>query len=83
MLLDYPTERNREVYDWSLEHGAIPLVEGVPAGIGGAVGIHGTEDEDLNRRGVNWTRGCISLFNRDVDELYERVAVGTRVVIER
>ncbi|MBI3785287.1 MAG: L,D-transpeptidase, partial [Deltaproteobacteria bacterium] len=52
-------------------------------GIGGAIGIHGAEDEGLNRRGVNWTEGCISLFNRDVDELYELVSIGTRVVIER
>ncbi len=83
MLLDYPNERNRAIYDWSLEHDLIPRDGGMPAGIGGAIGIHGTRDDDLNRRGVNWTLGCISLLNRDVDELYDRVPIGTRVFIER
>ncbi len=83
MLLDYPTARNRELYAWSRAKRLLPeRGRHVPA-IGGAVGIHGTEDERLNRRGVNWTAGCVSLFNRDVEELYDLVEVGTRVVIER
>ena len=83
MLLDYPTPRNRELYDWSRARGLLPERGRSVPGIGGAVGIHGTEDESLNRRGVNWTAGCVSLFNDDIDELYELVPVGTRVVIER
>ena len=82
MLLDYPTPRNWEIYEWSRLHGVLGRGSRVP-GIGGAIGIHGTQDEDFNRRGVNWTEGCISLFNSDVDELYELVPVGTRVMIER
>lgn len=83
MLLDYPTPVNRDIYAWSRANGLL-LGRGrrVP-GIGGAVGIHGTEDEQLNQRGVNWTEGCVSLFNHDVEELYELVPIGTRVVIER
>jgi murein L,D-transpeptidase YafK len=83
MLLDYPTPRNRELYEWSRVHGLLPERGRSVPGIGGAVGIHGTEDESLNRRGVNWTAGCVSLFNHDVDELYDLVPLGTRVVIER
>lgn len=83
MLLDYPTLRNRELYEWSRTRGLLPERGRSVPGIGGAVGIHGTEDERLNRRGVNWTAGCISLFNHDVEELYDLVSVGTRVVIER
>jgi len=83
MLLDYPTEANQEIYAWSRANGLLPERGRRVPGIGGAVGIHGTDDERLNRRGINWTEGCISLFNRDVDELYELVPVGTRVVIER
>jgi murein L,D-transpeptidase YafK len=83
MLLDYPTPRNRELYDWSRARGLLPERGRSVPGIGGAVGIHGTEDEGLNRRGVNWTAGCVSLFNHDVDELYDLVPVGTRVLIER
>ena len=83
MLLDYPTSANHELYAWSREHGLLPARGRRPPGIGGAIGIHGTENEGLNERGVNWTRGCVSLFNRDVEELYDLVPVGTRVVIER
>ncbi len=83
MMLDYPTEANQEIYTWSRENGLLPARGRGGPGIGGAIGIHGTENESLNRRGVNWTEGCISLFNRDVEELYDLVAVGTRVLIER
>lgn len=81
MLIDYPTPANREIYTWSRSMGVLPARGGGTPGIGGAVGIHGTEDESLNQRGIDWTLGCISLFNRDVDELYELVPPGARVVI--
>jgi len=83
LMLDYPTAYNEEIYAWSREHGLLPVRGHAVPGIGGAVGIHGTEDEGLNRRGINWTEGCISLLNDDVDELYDLVPVGTKVVIER
>lgn len=83
MLIDYPTSRNWELYEWSRERRLLPERGRSVPGIGGAVGIHGTENESLNRRGVNWTAGCVSLFNRDVEELYDLVPLGTRVVIER
>lgn len=83
MLLDYPTSVNWEVYEWSRTRGLLPRGRNGVAGIGSAIGIHGSPDESLNQRGVNWTRGCISLLNRDVDELYDLVPVGARVVIER
>jgi murein L,D-transpeptidase YafK len=83
MMLDYPTPTNQEVYAWSRDHGLLPVLGRSVSGIGGAIGIHGTEDESLNRRGINWTEGCVSLFNHDVEELYDLVPIGTRVVIER
>jgi lipoprotein-anchoring transpeptidase ErfK/SrfK len=83
MLLDYPTPVNREIYAWSRARDLIPTNGRGEPGPGFAIGIHGTEDESLNRRGINWTEGCISLFNADVDELYQLVPVGTLVVIER
>jgi len=82
LMLDYPTPRNEELYAWSRERGLLPGLGRSVRGIGGAVGIHGTEDERLNRSGKDWTEGCVSLFNRDIDELYDLVPVGTRVVIE-
>ncbi len=43
-------------------------------------GIHGTtEPETL---GKQITRGCIRMFNKDVEELYSIVPIGTKVVIE-
>ena len=83
MMLDYPTPVNREIYAWSAARALVPSRGGGAPGPGGAIGIHGTEDESLNRRGINWTEGCISLRNADVEELYQLVPIGTRVVIER
>lgn len=41
--------------------------------------IHGCPDEDP--MGVPSSRGCIKMRNRDLLELFERVPVGTRVLI--
>lgn len=82
LLLDYPNADDRQVYVWRRTKGLIPGRGGQTAGTGGAIGIHGTVDDALNRQGVNWTYGCISLLNRDIRELYDIVPVGTRVVIE-
>ena len=82
LLLDYPNADNLEQYARSRAKGLVPQRAGRPAGAGGAVGIHGTEDDELNRKGVNWTYGCISLVSRDIQELYDLVPVGTPVVIE-
>ncbi len=53
--------------------------------LGGAVGIHGLGEETTERvkvqRHLDWTRGCIALSNRDVQELRRYVDVGTRVTI--
>ena len=82
LLLDYPNADNLEDYTRGRAQGLVPSRNGQVAGTGGAVGIHGTEDDDLNRKGVNWTYGCISLVSRDIQELYDLVSVGTPVVIE-
>ena len=52
------------------------------AGVGGAVGIHGTDKPGLNNRGIDWTWGCISLENDAIEELASLVPVGTPVLIE-
>jgi lipoprotein-anchoring transpeptidase ErfK/SrfK len=83
LLIDYPTPFNQRMHEWTREAGLLPTRRGSVPGVGGQVGIHGTSDEGRNRRGENWTQGCISLFNRDVEELYSMVDVGTRVVIEK
>jgi len=48
--------------------------------LGGWVGIHGYGNrEELQ---VNWTEGCIAVSNDSIDYLYDRVAIGTPVIID-
>ena len=82
MLLDYPTEHNVRIYWRNITLGRVPRIGGRYPGVGGAIGIHGTDKEKFNRLGINWTLGCISLFNQDVKELYKQVPDGTLVYIQ-
>ncbi len=43
--------------------------------------IHGTNNPGSVGGYVSW--GCIRMHNRDIVDLYGRVAVGTRVVLSR
>lgn len=83
MLLSYPNDRDRASYLEALAHGQVPRADapGRVRGPGGSVGIHGSDKEDLNRVGINWTYGCVSLANRDVEELYALVDRGAPVLI--
>ena len=81
MLLDYPSEQDIRRYWQNISAGTVPRQGGDYAGIGGAIGIHGTDREAFNRAGINWTLGCISLLNPDVQELDTFVPVGTLVYI--
>jgi murein L,D-transpeptidase YafK len=53
--------------------------------LGGAIGIHGLGEETPRRLNIHehrdWTKGCIALTNREIQELRNFVDVGTRVVI--
>lgn len=53
--------------------------------LGGAVGIHGlgeeTEEKLKVQKLLDWTKGCIALSNRDVQELRRYVDIGTKVTI--
>ena len=79
MWVDYPTEESYEKHNASKASGEIPQ----SATIGGEIGIHGVPSGlgpmiDIQD---NWTLGCISLKNPDVEELYDNVQVGTPVEI--
>jgi len=80
LAIDYPNERDLVEYRATLSRnsGSSP---GRHVGPGGMVGIHGSDSEILNRLGVNWTFGCVSLANHDVEELYAEVSEGTPVLI--
>lgn len=86
LAIGYPNESDRANYRAARSRGLIPRAPKPPvgdsvAGVGGLVGIHGTDKPDLNRLGVNWTFGCVSLTNREVEELYDLVGEGTLIVI--
>jgi lipoprotein-anchoring transpeptidase ErfK/SrfK len=72
LLLDYPNAADRARFAAAQRRGEIPR----DARIGGLIEIHGE-----GGRGQNWTEGCVALSNADMDELYSRVGVGTRVTI--
>lgn len=77
-LLDYPNRRDHRKYWMAMREGEVPP----GAGVGGAVGIHGTDKPDMNRLNVDWTFGCISLANTDVEDLNGLIPVGTPVLIQ-
>ena len=82
LLLDYPNLQDLHRYWLAMESGDLPRRGRGYAGVGGAVGIHGTDKPSLNARGFDWTWGCISLSNGDVIDLASLVPVGTLVLIE-
>ena len=48
---------------------------------GGQYAIHGTNRPDLIGGFVSY--GCIRMFNQDILSLYQRVSIGTPVVVMR
>ena len=58
-------------------------VRGAPppwyTGLGGRVGIHGHGGRRFT--GTDWTEGCIAVSDEDIDYIYDRVSVGTPVII--
>lgn|GEM_PF-5707281 len=81
MLLDYPSEEDYRRYQQALSTGTIPDRENGGPGLGGAVGIHGSDREAFNRAKINWTLGCVSLLNSDLEAFEQMVSLGTLVYI--
>jgi murein L,D-transpeptidase YafK len=79
MDIDFPTKVDIEKFNERKAKGIIPK----NAKIGGGIAIHGTwpHDEMAIDLMQNWTNGCISLKNEDVDELYDMLPIGTSVQI--
>jgi lipoprotein-anchoring transpeptidase ErfK/SrfK len=70
LLINYPNDEDRRWFAREKARGTIPR----SASIGGDVEIHGGGQDSL-------TRGCVSLDNVRMDELYALVGVGTPVTI--
>ena len=81
MLLDYPNAESKSRFEELKAKGTIPA----SALIGGDIGIHGIWQggDDMIEMGVGWTDGCVALKNKDIEELYSLVGVGTRVLIRK
>jgi murein L,D-transpeptidase YafK len=79
LWLDYPNAASWRKHLNAKQTGQIPWY----TSIGKDVGIHGvpTNTDKLIDNQVNWTWGCISLKNADVDEIYAVAQTGTLVEI--
>lgn len=72
LMLDYPNAEDRREFAAAKKAGRISR----GARIGHLIEIHGDGGRD-----ENWTQGCVALANSDMDDLFNRVAVGTPVTI--
>ncbi len=77
LWLDYPNPTSWRKHWRSKLAGEI----GWGSSVGSAVGIHGSPHDEAITSRLNWTWGCPSLTNADVDEIYNVVQVGTIVEI--
>jgi len=72
LMLDYPNAEDRRRFAEAKKAGRIAR----SARIGHLIEIHGDGGRD-----ENWTQGCVALANSDMDDLFDRVSVGTPVTI--
>jgi len=78
---DYPNDNSYKKHNLAKKNKLIPQ----NSTIGGDVGIHGVPngaDYFIDTR-QNWTWGCVSLKNKDINEIYKFVFVGMIVEIEK
>lgn len=72
LALNYPNEEDRAQFEKLRRAGLVPR----GASPGSLIEIHGE-----GGRGKDWTRGCVAVSNRDMDDLFRRVGPGTPVTI--
>jgi hypothetical protein len=70
LLINYPNEDDRRQFQIAKEKGLVPR----QTGIGGLIEIHGGGKDIM-------TYGCIAMNNKDIDELFKMVKIGTPVTI--
>ncbi|MET0635960.1 MAG: L,D-transpeptidase [Chitinophagaceae bacterium] len=81
MGIDYPTKESWDRFRQRKQNGEIPS----NASIGGSIGIHGTwpHEDFMIDKFKNWTMGCISMKNADVQEIFSFIPSGTEVLIRK
>ena len=79
LWIDYPTDDSWNKHKEAKSQKKIPQ----NSGIGGEIGIHGVPEgmDFLIDSKENWTLGCISLKNKDINEIYSITKIGTKVMI--
>jgi lipoprotein-anchoring transpeptidase ErfK/SrfK len=75
--ISYPNERDHQRFELSRAAHLIPA----SANEGGEIGIHGTDSPYLNVADIDWTTGCISVDNTDIEEMTRLLPIGTLVII--
>ncbi len=79
--INYPTEDSWKKHRQAKMDGLIEESDG----IGGEIGIHGVPwntDYMIDER-MNWTLGCISLKNDDINDFFPHIQKGSIVIIEK
>ena len=81
LMLDYPNKQSWAKFNQRKAAGVIPR----NAKIGGGIAIHGTwpNDNIVVDDFTNWTNGCVSLKNEDIDDINSFLTIGTTVEIKR
>lgn len=79
--INYPTGDSWRKHNEAKREGSIPE----NAKIGGEIGIHGVPQgmDNLIDLKFNWTLGCISMKNKDINEIYPFVSKTTVIVIKK
>lgn len=79
--IDYPNKESLEKFRKAKANGKISP-ESTP---GGEIGIHGVppDTDYIIELRLNWTAGCIALKNKDINEIYNYIDVGTQIIISR
>lgn len=79
--INYPTQDSWRKHKQAKADGIISK----DAKIGGEIGIHGVpkNTDYMIEKGMNWTLGCISLTNADINELYPFITDKTIITIQK
>jgi murein L,D-transpeptidase YafK len=79
--IDYPNEVSWRKFNKRKADGIIKNGET----IGGEVGIHGVPEgmDHMIDDKRNWTLGCISMKNKDVNEIYPYITKRTKITIQK
>ncbi len=72
LLIDYPNEKDMQRFRTEKANGSLPS----SASIGELIEIHGG-----GGRGIDWTEGCIALTDAEMDLIYNKIILGTPVII--